>query len=178
MKTYIFNLLKKLHKHFRVENLFTFKKVRRLFLIFFMTKIICIPLLLVTFVLLFFTSLSGLLLNCLIVVDGEDGDDSLPDWRILLACMVGTMVGHEVLVYVSYFHFASTELNAELLMKDEDLNRPFDELRDILMNKRKAIIAGYSEPYRLWCRTEMLVNNINTVTEIAEIKEKRKNEIL
>lgn len=175
MKEVIYKLIKKLHGICSINNIFTIKRIKKFTLVIFITKIMCLPMFVLSFVFLFFTGLTGLL-NYMLADAGDD--DSLPDWRILLACMVGTMVGHEVLVYVSYFHFASTELNAEVLMKDEDLNRPFDELSDILKAKRKAIIDGYSEPYRLWCRTEMLVNDVNRKSEILEIKNKRRNEIL
>jgi hypothetical protein len=152
----------------------TLKRIKRFAFVLFLTKVLGVPVVLLSLGFLFFTGLSGFLNYIL----ADAGDDSLPDWRVLLGCMVMTMVGHEVLVYVSYFHFAGTELNAELLMKDEDINRSFDELKEVLKNKRNTIIEGYSEPYRLWCKTEMLVNDVNMVTEIEQIKEKRKNEIL
>ncbi len=152
-------------------DLFTFDRIKRLFLIFLITKVIGIPGFVLMLGALFFSVGNSLF----VYADDEGG---FPSWRVLLAITVFTIVGHETLVYVSYAHFASSELSAELLMENEDLNRPYEELDEVLKKKREAIIDGYNLPYRLLCKIEMTVNDVNRITELRDVKAKRKNEIL
>lgn len=160
----------------KIYDSLTFERIKRLFLLFLITKVIGIPVFVLMLGALCFSV--GSAINSLLVYAGEDEEGGGPGWRVLLACTILSIVAHETLVYVSYAHFASSELSAELLMENEDLNRSYEELDEVLKNKRKAIIDGYNEPYRLWCKIEMTVNDVNRFTEIRELKVKRKNEIL
>lgn len=161
----------------KIYDSLTFERIKRLFLLFIITKVIGIPVFVLMLGALCFSV--GSAINSFLVYASEDDEGGGgPGWRVLLACTVLSIVAHETLVYVSYAHFAASELSAELLMENEDLNRPYKELDEVLKNKRKAIIDGYNEPYRLWCKIEMTVNDVNRVTEIRELKVKRRNEIL